>query len=358
MKPGKYWKRIGGTVAAACIIFSGCGSGSKTKVTVLLNTPAVSLLVNVPFLFSALVQGATDTSVTFTLTSVPTPPPGTPNPPTGTPTACSPGCGTLVGATQTSVTYKAPAVVPNPAQTITLTATSNADNRATATASISLSSGIIVTVIPNTATIAPGDPPFQFHVSLQNDATPNDVNWTVTQTNAGTVDANGNYTAPNAVPNPATATVVATSKLDPSQSGSATVTIVAAAAVTFTGISTTLAPIGGLFQDIYLQASNVRSTATIRFNGVIVPSTQIKVINSSVVRLRLNDANLGAAGSFRVTIDNGTETGGPFNVQVIPVKPGLIATLPNSTLLQNPNSSLLNINGGFYGPASSPVVSA
>lgn len=354
MKSGQSWKRIGGTLAAACLLFSGCGSGSKTKVTVLLNAPSLSLLVNQTFLFSTIVQGATDTSVTYKLTSVPT------SSTNATPTDCSPGCGTLVGADKTSVTYQAPSVVPNPAQTITLTATSNADNRATATASIALSSGIVVTVTPNLATIGTGET-FPFHVSLTNDSTPNDVNWSVKESNAGTVDATGSYTAPAAVPNPATATVVATSKLDPNQTGTALVTIVTAAAAAFTGISPTAAPLGGVFQDIYLQASNVRSTSTIRFNGIAVdPTAQIKVINSSVVRLRLNEVNLGASGTFRITIDNATETGGPFNVQINPVQPGLIAFgLPTSlanSILQNPNPGNLSLHGGFFGPGSGPVV--
>ncbi|HVS73816.1 MAG TPA: hypothetical protein VHE23_00205 [Candidatus Acidoferrales bacterium] len=361
MKSRKCWKRIAGALAAACLLFSGCGSsGSSTKVTVALNATVLNLLVNQTFLFSAVVTGATDTSVTYTLTSVPTPPPGTTNPPAGTPTACSPGCGTLTGADKTSVTYTAPATVPNPAQTITLTATATADSKATAKAGIGVSSGITVTVKPGTATIGTNET-FKFQAVLTNDATPNDVNWTVKETSAGTVDASGLYSAPAAIPNPATATVIATSKLDPNQTGSATVTIVTAAASVFTGITPTVAPQGGIFQDIYLLATNVRSTSTVCFGGPctnppnVVPATQIKVVNASLVRLRLNEAQLGAAGSFPITINGAT--GGPFNVQINPVRPGLIATIPDSTL-QNANSGQLIMNGGFFGPGSSPVVTA
>jgi DNA-binding beta-propeller fold protein YncE len=355
MKSRKCWKRIAGALAAACLLFSGCGSSSSsTKVTVVLNATVINLLVNQTFLFQATVTGATDTSVTYTLTSVPTPPPGTTNPPAGTPAACSPACGTLTGADKTSVTYTAPATVPNPAQTITLTATATADSKATAKAGIGLSSGITVTVRPGTATIGTSET-FKFQAVLTNDATPNDVNWTVKETNAGTVDASGLYSAPAAIPNPATATVVATSKLDPNQTGSATVTIVTAAASVFTGITPTVAPLGGIFQDIYLQATNVRSTSTVTFNGTPATTDQIKVVNASLVRLRLNDAQLALAGSFPITIIGAT--GGPFNVQINPVRPGLIATILDSTL-QNANSSQLTMNGGFFGPATGPVVSA
>jgi DNA-binding beta-propeller fold protein YncE len=358
MKSRQCWKRIAGALAAACLLFSGCGSsGSSTKVTVALNATILNLLVNQTFLFQATVSGATDTSVTYMLTSVPTPPVGTTNPPAGTPTACSPGCGTLTGADKTSVTYTAPATVPNPAQTITLTATATADNRATAKAAITVSSGITVTVKPGTATIGLLET-FKFQAVLTNDPTPNDVNWTVKETNAGTVDATGLYSAPAAVPNPATATVVATSKLDPNQSGSATVTIVTAAASAFTGITPAVAPRGGIFQDIYLLATNVRSTSTVTFNGSPVTTDQVKVVNASLVRLRLNDAQLGLLpGPYRIQILNATETGGPFNVQIESVRPGLIATILDSTL-QNANSGQLMINGGFFGPSSSPVVSA
>src|SRR5260370_15577343 len=50
----------------------------------------------------------------------------------------------------------------------------------------------------------------------------NSVTWTV---NGGSIDANGLYTAPPTVPNPASVTVTATSMADPTVSGSAVLNI-------------------------------------------------------------------------------------------------------------------------------------
>jgi DNA-binding beta-propeller fold protein YncE len=361
MKSRQLWKPIAGALTAACLLFSGCKSSSgTTKVAVTLNTPSVGLFVNQTFLFTAFVTGATDTSVTFALTSTTTTTTGTTTT-TSAPAPCSPGCGALSGADKTSVTYTAPATVPNPVQTITLTATATADSTAKGTAAIALDSGIRVSVIPATATIGTGES-FQFLVTLTNDSTPNDVTWTVKETGAGAVDANGKYTGPATVPSPATATVVATSKLDTTRTGSATVTIVDSSQnqVAFTDIQPRTAPLGGIFQDVYLAATNLRTTSTVRFNGVPIPpqSPQLKIISAKLARLRLKDAQLNAAGSFRIQIDGATETGGPFNVQVIPMRPALIATQPDSTLENATLSPPLKVNGGYYGPASGPTVTA
>jgi arylsulfate sulfotransferase len=68
----------------------------------------------------------------------------------------------------------------------------------------------------------------QFMATLTNDST--GVNWTTT---AGTVDGNGNYTAP-AGSQSLTATVTASSKADPTKSSSATVSVVTPGQVTST----------------------------------------------------------------------------------------------------------------------------
>ena len=357
MKVRHFWNPLAGALTALSLLISGCGGGgsSATKVSVLLNAATVNLLVNQTFLFTASVTGATDTSVTFKLsftTSATT---------TVTDCGATDNCGTLTGADKTSVTYTAPSSVSNPVKTVTITATSNADKTATAKATINIDSGIRVTVTPRTATIGTGET-FTFVASLTNDPIPNNVTWSVRETNAGTVNASGSYTAPATVPSPATATLVATAKLDTSQTGTATITIVDAAnnMVAFTGISPTSAPLGGAFRDIYLSATNLRTTSTVRFNNIPIPplSSQLKIISSSLARLRLSESQLRVAGSFRIQIDGATETGGPFNVNVVPVRPALISSVPDSGLQNTVLSGQLQVNGGYFGPGSSPIVTA
>jgi arylsulfate sulfotransferase len=86
---------------------------------------------------------------------------------------------------------------------------------------------ISVNVSPQKAAIGT-DQSMQFTAALTNDST--GVTWTTT---AGTIDDNGNYTAP-AGPQSTTARITATSKADPTKSASATVNVVATGQVTTT----------------------------------------------------------------------------------------------------------------------------
>jgi len=178
---------------------------------------------------------------------------------------------------------------------VTIKAASVTTSTATGTAVAVLNSGIVVTVLPSLATVGTSES-FTFTASVVGDSLNQGVNWAVKEASAGTIDTNGQYTAPAAIPNPATATIQATSKSDPSKTSTATVTIVTAAAPTFTAISPTSAPQGGLFQDVYLIAGNLRSTSVVNFNGVAVLSSQLKIISSTLARIRLTDAADRAAG--------------------------------------------------------------
>jgi len=86
---------------------------------------------------------------------------------------------------------------------------------------------ISVAVSPRTAAIGTGQT-MQFTAALTNDST--GVAWTAT---AGTIDGNGNYTAP-AGPQSTTAAVTATSKGDPTKSSSARINVVAPGQVSAT----------------------------------------------------------------------------------------------------------------------------
>jgi DNA-binding beta-propeller fold protein YncE len=299
----------------------------------------------------------------------------------------------------TTVTYTAPATVPNPPPAISITATSNADKKKSASASVTLDSGIRVTITPATATVATGSA-FQFHATLTNDPLPNDVTWLVMQetaTNAilptatscspgcGAIDATGLYTAPATVPSTPTVTVIATSKLDTTRFATATVTVVQAGPISFSNVSPSVAPQGGLFQDIFLSASNLTSSGVaVTVSGVTPPIdqlSQVKVIfapgssSSSIgARVRLNAQQLAVAGSFTVSITSSnpaspvtTVAGGNFTVNVVPVTPSVVASNPQSfpqnsqivpTGFQDPAGPFMSIDGGYYGPPSNEVAFA
>src|ERR1700687_549864 len=310
----------------------GCGGSTPANViTVTLFPTTPTVLVNGTQQFQVSVVGTTDRTVTWTLNDKPASDTMSP-----------------VGKISVDGLYTAPATIPNPAQTITVKATANADKKSNATATITLDSGIRVTVIPATATVGTGET-FAFSVSVSNDPTKS-VTWSVKETNAGTIDANGIFTAPATVPSPATATIIATSKIDTTRTGSATVTIVTAQAATFSGISPTKAPQGGLFQDVYLAVTNLRSTSVVKFDGQTIDDpSQLIVIGDKLARLRLLAKDLTKAGTFTVSVDGATIVpGAPDKITIMPVRPAIVESFPDSlpqTLL-NPS---LTVNGGYIG---------
>ena len=158
--------------------------------------------------------------------------------------ACgSASCGTISPTSTASgatATYTSPSTVPTPA-TVTITATSVTDNTKFATAIITITatappppiSVSFVTQPPSSLVI---NTTTSVAASVSNDAKNGGVNWTVTCGSAQcgsfnpTATASGVtaiYTAPSAVPTPATVTVTATSVTDNTKSTSATITILA-----------------------------------------------------------------------------------------------------------------------------------
>jgi DNA-binding beta-propeller fold protein YncE len=383
--------------AAVSAWLAGCSNSTQANVvTVAVNPPSAMLVVNQSIDFLATVNGATDTSVVWTCTfTTSTTAAGATTPTVSAAAPCTAAQGVLSNTQPTTVTYTAPATVPNPPPAITITATSNANKKKTGTATIALDSGIRVTVTPATATVATGSS-FQFHAILTNDNTPNDVTWLLAQattTNVisptatscspgcGSIDTTGLYSAPATVPATNTVTVIATSKLDTTRFATATVTVVQAGPISFSNVSPSVAPQGGLFQDIFLSASNLTSSGVgVTVSGVtppIDPFSQVKVIfapgssSSSIgARVRLNAQQLAVAGSFTVSITSSnpaspvtTAPGGNFTVNVVPVTPSVVASNPqsfpqNSQIVpgfQDVAGPFMSIDGGYYGP---PLVSA
>ncbi len=159
--------------------------------------------------FLATVTNTTNTAVTWSVNGV---------------TGGSASAGTI---TSTGM-YTAPGDLPSPAS-VQVTATSAADSTKSASASVTVVSDILVQITPNAAGVelgaiqafsgnvmSSGHPDTSLHWSVSGAACPNAC---------GAVDARGNFTAPQILPSPVTATVTAQSVADPSKQASAAITI-------------------------------------------------------------------------------------------------------------------------------------
>jgi len=299
----------------------------------------------------ATISGVTDSSFngTFTIASVPS---------TTTFTFSQVGSNASSGngtVTTTAVQVKAEAV---------------ADTTKSDTALLSVESGVVVTISPGSATIGVTQV-FPFKATVQNDPTNSGVTWTVqggTSGSNGTIDSvTGLYTAPGTVPSPAGVTIQAASNLDSTKTATASVTIVttSGAAPTLASINPTRGALGSLFQDVYLNGTDLLSTTIVSFNSQPVPSSNIFLVNQSLVRVRIPDTFLAIPGGT-VTVPITVQLGfvqsppppsPPVNFTIVPVRPAVVESIPDSEL-QNSVATPIGVNGGYYGSATSPIVTA
>jgi hypothetical protein len=167
--------------------------------------------------FQATVMGSTDTTVTWEVNGVA-------------------NGNAIFGTVSGTGLYTAPAVMPSPAG-VTVTAISQVNPGDHASATVTLQAGAAVSVLPATATVAPGGAEI-FTASISGSGTlAGGVAWSVNgvaggNATVGTIVANGAtsavYTAPATIPSPATVTVTAASVTEPTKAGSALVTIACA----------------------------------------------------------------------------------------------------------------------------------
>jgi serine protease len=141
------------------------------------------------------------------------------------------GGSATTGTISPSGVYTAPASVPSPAS-VTVTAVSNADATKKATAQVTVSPMITVAVSP-TSPIVGVSASQQFAATVANSSN-TAVTWQVNgvaggNSTVGTISSSGMYTAPSAVPSPATVTVTAVSAADTARTGTAQLTITPAA---------------------------------------------------------------------------------------------------------------------------------
>lgn len=305
-------------VVSGAMWFAGCSSSSPNQIVVTVSPSSALAVAGTVATFSATVTGSTNlnSSWTCSYSYLPAPTTAVPNPKAVTGT-CTSGLSlnggnlgswtTNQSTTDNVLTYTAPTLsnFPNPIPTLTFAAASQADNKKTGTATITLDTGIRISVTPPSATAPVGLTPaqqIQFTANLGPNNTPAGLTWLVTQPvtgdttdfpngaapgaptcspNCGSISNVGVYTAPATVPadtfpkssgsNAATAaitvTVVANSPSDTAHFATATITLVNASTnpITFSGITPTTTAAGGILQDVFLNAHNILNTTTITF---------------------------------------------------------------------------------------------
>jgi len=191
-------------------------------ISVTLNVHSASVKTGQTQQFSATVTNTTNTAVMWEVNGIV-------------------GGNSIVGTITTVGLYTAPSTVPAPNPVVTVTAVSVADPTKSDSASVTVTLTVVinVSVNPPAASVATATTyPFMAAVTGTSNMA---VTWSISGTGSecsgggspcGTIDSGGVYTAPAAVPTPATVTVTATSQADGTSFGTAIATVIAQLGVT------------------------------------------------------------------------------------------------------------------------------
>ena len=196
----------------------GCGSGSMQpppppppppSIVVTVNPANGTMLLGNQATFTAKVTNTTDTAVSWSVNGVAV-------------------GSTALGTITVDGVYTAPLDLPSPAS-VQVTATSHADAGKFGTSTIAIASDITLGLTPNSANVELGAAQ-AFQVTVTSGGHPDKtIRWSLSgpacASVCGTVDASGNYTAPQILPSPASTTLTGQSVADPSKQISAVVTI-------------------------------------------------------------------------------------------------------------------------------------
>jgi hypothetical protein len=175
------------------------------------------------------------------------------------------------------------------------------------------SGAVSVSVSPATANIRSGAS-YSFSASVSG-STNTSVTWSVNSTvqgssTLGTIDSNGNYTAPAVLPSPNSVSVTATSAADATKSGSASVTLWNPTP-TLSGISPASTNLGSF--TLTVNGTNFVSGAQVMFNNTALTTTFVSSTQLTAT------GNATSAGTFSVTVQNpdpGSSSSSAQNFQV------------------------------------------
>ena len=179
------------------------------SVTVTIAPATALVLLGNTQTFTPTVTGIADTTVSWSVNAI---------------AGGSPVTGTIT----TAGVYTAPADLPL-VPTVQITATSNSNPTKSATATLTITSDIAIALTPSAIGVELGaTQPFRAAIT-SNGHPETSIRWSISASACpaacGSLDANGNYTAPQILPAPATVAVTAQSVADPSKQASAAVTI-------------------------------------------------------------------------------------------------------------------------------------
>ena len=348
-----------GAVVLLALAVAGCGGGS-TAVGVAVIGPVQSpmtVLVGQSVQFSASVAGGSTTTVFWQICL----PAATPN---TQPTNCTAGQSlakctiptvssplTGYGTITANGLYTAPSTVPTPNNAVVV-ATSCVSSKAFGIFAVIIDSGIRVHVSPPAPTMGLGET-LQFTATVTG-TTNTGVSWTLSTSALnppplGSISPSGFYTAPGSA---VTVTVTAQSAADASQKGTATVTVAAGTPPTLASIDPTVAAQGSAQQDVYLLGSNFLTTETVMVKPPAQPLTPVPTtfLSATLLRATIPAAQLTQAGTLDISVQmqNGFLVG-PLSLNVFPVRPALVASLPDSVPQLNANAAV-GLTGGYFSP--------
>ena len=237
-----------GPIAFSILFLQGCSSNSSVKqdpsVTISVAPTAASVVAAKTQQFAATVTGSTNTTVTWQVNS-------------------ATGGDSTHGTISTSGLYTAPSALPNPAA-VTITAIAQADSTKSASAAVTVTAApgpVAISISPTSASVATTKTQ-QFTATVTG-STNMAVTWQVDSVTGGdsthgTISTSGLYTAPSAVPSPASVTVTAIAQADSTKSATAALTVTASGG---SNITVSVSPRrGGL--TVTQQLSTLQATLT------------------------------------------------------------------------------------------------
>jgi len=366
-----------GAVMLLAILAAGCSSNATAVAVTVVSSGSspMSVLVNNSIQFGASVTGASATTVFWQICK------STVTGSTLAPTDCTQGQGgtqctiptdsgplTGFGTITTNGLYTAPSAPPQPDSFLivatscvqSLRATGEPGETAFGTFTVVIDTGARVQVTPSTATIGTQET-FQFTSTVTGNSN-SAVAWSVCQpattsggaltscgmTSLGSISSSGLFTASTTAES---VVIQAISADDPTESGTATVTVVSAVAPTLTTIDPTTAAEGSVQQDVYLAGTNFFSTSSVMVGGVALPAADVTLLGETLLRVTIPAAQLAQAGALSIAVmeQNGDlNTPGPANLNVVAVRPALVASSPESVSQNNGSSPNLVLTGGFF----------